>query len=35
MTNEQFRAVLEMIIKIIENSKDKAEAVEQIKDLLK
>ncbi len=35
MTNEQFKAFLEMIIKIIENSKDKQEAVEQIRDLLK
>lgn len=35
MTNEQFQAVLKMIIQIIESSKSKEEAIEKIKDLLK
>ena len=35
MTNQQFQIVLEMIIKIIEESKDTKEAVEKIKDFLK
>lgn len=35
MTNEQFQAVLKMIIQIIESSKTKEEAIEKIKDLLK
>lgn len=35
MTNEQFRAVLEMIIKIIESSKDTKEAVDKIREILK
>lgn len=35
MTNQQFQIVLEMIIKIIEESKDTKEAVEKIKAFLK
>lgn len=35
MTNEQFQAVLKMIIQIIESSSTKDEAIEKIKDLLK
>ena len=35
MTNEQFKAVIEMIIKIIESSKDTKEAVEKIREVLK
>lgn len=34
MTNEQFKIALEMIIKIIEKSKDKEDAIKQIKELL-
>lgn len=34
MTNEQFKIVLEMIIKLIEESKDTKEAAEKIKELL-
>ncbi len=34
MTNEQFRTVLEMIIKIIEKSETKEEAVKEIRALL-
>lgn len=35
MTNEQFKIVLEMIIKIIEKSETKEEAIEEIKKLTK
>lgn len=35
MTNEQFRTVLEMIIQIIKDSKDKEEALKKIEALLK
>lgn len=34
MTNEQFKTVLEMIIKIIEKSETKEEAVKEIRALL-
>lgn len=34
MTNEQFRTVLEMIVKIIEKSETKEEAIKEIKALL-
>lgn len=33
MTNQEFRTVLEMVIRIIEGSKDKEEAIEKLKDL--
>lgn len=35
MTNEQFKIVLEMIVKIIEKAKTKEEAIEEIKKLTK
>ena len=35
MTNEQFKIVLEMIVKIIEKSETKEEAIEEIKKLTK
>ncbi len=35
MTNEQFQIVLQMIIKIVEKSKTKEEAIEEIKKLTK
>ena len=35
MTNEQFQIVLKMIIEIIKKSKDKEEAIEEIKKLIK
>lgn len=35
MTNEQFKKVLEMIILILEKSKTKEEAIEEIKKLAK
>ena len=34
LTNEQFKTVLEMIIKIIEKAETKEEAVREIKDLV-
>lgn len=35
MTNEQFQIFLDMIIKILESSETKEEAIEKIKDLKK
>lgn len=34
MTNEQFKIVLEMIIRIIEKSETKEEAVKEIRELI-
>lgn len=34
MTNEQFKTILEMIIQIIRDSKDKADAIKKIEALV-
>lgn len=34
MTNEQFKTVLEMIVQIIKDSADKAEAIKKIEALI-
>lgn len=35
MTNEQFRVIIEMIIQIIKDSKDNADAIKKIEALIK
>lgn len=33
MTNQEFKTIIEMVIRIIEGSKDKEEAIEKLKEL--